>query len=233
MTNLNVTNLNNASAATIANVLDAKDGNTDGKIKASIWNEFVADKGGKTIQYEINLDNAVRSITTYLARTGQNVNDLASEWLTKAQESNANIKLSNKTLKSGNLTITVDPSGKEIYEFIKDQKGSNGYTYMEASKIVDDIELKARRGWGNHTYVDSNGKKRSNSLLAEVGLAPNAPYREENMAYVMKECVSMGILTQEEVDMYYKAKADFQEIRRNNPDINYLKLGFYLFLNNM
>ena len=59
----NVTNLKAASAGTIAMALDAKDGKSDGKISASIWNEFVADKGGKTIQYSINMDNAIKSIS--------------------------------------------------------------------------------------------------------------------------------------------------------------------------
>ncbi len=84
---IDVTNLKAASAGTIAMALDAKDGKSDGKISASIWNEFVADKGGKTIQNSINLDNAIKSISTYLARNAEsmkeNVNNLASNWLAK------------------------------------------------------------------------------------------------------------------------------------------------------
>lgn len=84
---IDVTNLKAASAGTIAMALDAKDGKSDGKISASIWNEFVADKGGKTIQNSINMDNAIKSISTYLARNAEsmkeNVNNLASNWLAK------------------------------------------------------------------------------------------------------------------------------------------------------
>lgn len=65
--------------------LDAADGKKDGKINASIWNEFVADKGGKTIKESIDVVAAMNSITTYAvknaATAGKAVNDLAKEWL--------------------------------------------------------------------------------------------------------------------------------------------------------
>ena len=69
----------------LAQNLDAKDGKCDGKISANIWNEFVADKGGKTIKNSITLENANRSISTYLAKnsqsTGKSKDDLGIEWL--------------------------------------------------------------------------------------------------------------------------------------------------------
>lgn len=72
----------------IAKELDKKDnGGEDNKIEASIWNEFVADKGGKQIRSHISLDNAIKSITTYLARnsakTGESFGDLADKWFNK------------------------------------------------------------------------------------------------------------------------------------------------------
>ncbi|MCQ2743999.1 MAG: hypothetical protein MJ230_04290 [bacterium] len=41
--------LNNTLAGSIAQNLDAADGKKDGYIDKSIWNEFVKNKGGKTI----------------------------------------------------------------------------------------------------------------------------------------------------------------------------------------
>lgn len=75
----------NSAAIELANKLDAQDsGGKDGKIEASIWNEFVKDKGGKTIQSSITIENARKSITTYLFNTanqlGKSVADVAKSW---------------------------------------------------------------------------------------------------------------------------------------------------------
>lgn len=84
------------SASQLAQKLDAADGKQDGKIEASIWNEFVADKGGKQIQNHITVNNAVKSITTYVAREskklGKAANDLANEWLTGKTGGAAEVK---------------------------------------------------------------------------------------------------------------------------------------------
>lgn len=71
-------------AKNISNVLDVSDGKKDKKISASVWNEFVKDKGGKTIKYSISLENAMKSISVYLEReskrTGKSKEDLAVKW---------------------------------------------------------------------------------------------------------------------------------------------------------
>lgn len=79
----------NSTALSIAKNLDKKDGVEDGKIKGSIWNQFVEDKGGNKISENgfISLENARKSITTYLMRNsqelGQTVKNLADNWLSK------------------------------------------------------------------------------------------------------------------------------------------------------
>lgn len=71
-------------AKSISNVLDISDGKKDKKISASVWNEFVKDKGGKKIKYSISLENAMKSISVYLEReskrTGKSKEDLAVKW---------------------------------------------------------------------------------------------------------------------------------------------------------
>ena len=83
--NFEIPKLQVTGAAGIAQELDKKDGKEDGKISASIWNEFVADKGGKTIQYSISIENARKSISTYLYKnsntTDESKNNIAAEWL--------------------------------------------------------------------------------------------------------------------------------------------------------
>lgn len=82
--NLKVTVTKANLAKGISNVLDISDGKKDKKISASVWNEFVKDKGGKTIKYSISLENAMKSISVYLEReskrTGKSKEDLAVKW---------------------------------------------------------------------------------------------------------------------------------------------------------
>lgn len=79
--------LNGTIAGQIAQRLDAKDGSKDGKIEASIWNDFVKDKGGKEVKEFINVVDAMNSITTYAVRNAKNaakgIDDLAMDWLGK------------------------------------------------------------------------------------------------------------------------------------------------------
>lgn len=86
MTELNLQKTSGANmATTIATQLDAQDGKQDGKISAPVWNEFVKDKGGKTIKYSISIENARKSISTYLAKnsqkSGMSTKDLGLNWL--------------------------------------------------------------------------------------------------------------------------------------------------------
>ena len=77
--------LNSTIAGQIAQKLDAADGTKDGKINASIWNEFAQEHGGKTIKESIDVESAMNSITTYAVRgakpAGKSVDDLAQGWL--------------------------------------------------------------------------------------------------------------------------------------------------------
>ena len=56
------------NARKVVQDLDAADGTTDGKIKASIWNEYAKEHGGKEIKNFIELDNAIRSVSIYNKR---------------------------------------------------------------------------------------------------------------------------------------------------------------------
>lgn len=71
-------------AENLFNKLDAKDGSTDQKINASVWNSFVSANGtGRTIRNFIEKDNAMRSIMTYLTRKSDaetSIDQLGEEW---------------------------------------------------------------------------------------------------------------------------------------------------------
>ena len=96
-------NLKSTLAYQIAVKLDAQDGTADGQISKSIWDGFVADKGGRQIEESISLKEAINFIATNLVRqaktAGKTVDELAKEWLGKVNSSET--PASGETKKSG------------------------------------------------------------------------------------------------------------------------------------
>ena len=68
------------NADAIFEKLDSKDGNSDRKIEASIWNKFAEVTGGNTIKEYIEEPNAMKSINTYLKRGGEAVQKKIAEF---------------------------------------------------------------------------------------------------------------------------------------------------------
>lgn len=82
--------LKTTSAGMLATKLDKSDGSSDGKIKGSVWNQFIDEIGtGTTIDENgaISVENAMRSITTYVVRQanslGKNIEELVQSWSSK------------------------------------------------------------------------------------------------------------------------------------------------------
>ena len=77
--------LGTTSAGALGKKLDAADGSEDGWINASIWNQFIQEKGGKTINEKISIVDAMKSITTYAVKAGtqlgSNANAVVDEWI--------------------------------------------------------------------------------------------------------------------------------------------------------
>lgn len=74
-------------AKNFAAKLDEADGKKDNKISASVWNNFVKDKGGKELKYSsyISLENAEKSITQYMydlhLSSKNSIDNINSEWI--------------------------------------------------------------------------------------------------------------------------------------------------------
>lgn len=156
-------NINNY-ARLIAQKLDSQDSNAgDNKIEASIWNKFVADKGGKTINNNITLDNAVKSISSYLANNakslGKSVEALAQEWLGGKPALNAdNLAASLAENNQKDVKLETDPDKikekhekamaelkakyNKTLEIAQKEKASNGLTYEKATDIMAEIRRK-------------------------------------------------------------------------------------------
>ena len=112
-------------AEVLANNLDWADGKSDKKISASVWNEFVKDKGGKTIENSISEKNAVKSISVYLEReskeTGKNKFELMMEWfnkINKKKSDSTNPKLSVRE-KVVLKKLTVNEQADQIAKYLK------------------------------------------------------------------------------------------------------------------
>ena len=94
-------------AKQLAEKLDALDnGGKNGKIEASVWNEFVKDKGGKTVKSYINTKSAVRSLVVYLCRQarekGRLIVELGQEWIDGLNSAQTKPAESGKTEPTGN-----------------------------------------------------------------------------------------------------------------------------------
>ncbi len=68
LANTSLENLRKTEAGQKALELDKADGKYDGKISASVWNEYAKGYGGNEIQNEIDVVDAMNSITTYSVR---------------------------------------------------------------------------------------------------------------------------------------------------------------------
>lgn len=121
-----VNNLTNI-AKEIVSKLDANDKKSDGKIEASIWNKFVCNKQGNEIHNYINKENALKSVIAYIkreaAKTGQQIEDIANEWLGKVVGETDETKINTNSSKTDNklgisyidVKSLVEPYGTEEY----------------------------------------------------------------------------------------------------------------------
>ncbi len=113
--------LNKTAAGLLAQKLDAQDGTKDGKIEASIWNDFVDDKGGKKIKSSIGIVAAMNSITTYAVRMAkqakQTATDLCMTWFppgaSAGTKPEAGAKAANGAV-NGSKTQETPPANKPL-----------------------------------------------------------------------------------------------------------------------
>lgn len=139
----------NALATQLACLLDEKDKKgKDNKIEASIWNSFVADKGGKQIKRYINVNVAIKSLAKYLyhqaREKGTLIKRLGQDWLDS-------ISIVPETKSNKNKKIN-DP----------DKKVDTSYSKMNRTKAINRAkndtrleELKGGKGWSisNDSFI--------------------------------------------------------------------------------
>ena len=84
--------LNGTEAGKTAQELDAKDGTVDGYISASVWNAYADEHGGQHVQKEIQVKEAMNSITNYSIKEAQEKVRAEKEALPTDGEGNAQVK---------------------------------------------------------------------------------------------------------------------------------------------
>lgn len=187
-----------SEALILAHSLDEKDGKTDGKISASVWNKFVQGKGGKTIQYSITVENAAKSISTYLARnsqsTGKSKDELLVNWFTQNSKVDNNKKntldlsfLEEQNKKNALKPEVIEKNANAIADFVTGQKESFSISPYNVAQVF----LKASEKFGNGKLPPTLG-----TSLYLVSLFPA----------LVKKANELGIST------YYKENQRFENI---------------------
>ena len=101
----------------IALKLDKMDeGGKDSKINKSIWDKFAQEYNGKEINESMTLEQATKSITTYLIRKaselGTTAEKLAQEWLGKDSNEQSENRSNNRSFEIENNTVEQNPTIK-------------------------------------------------------------------------------------------------------------------------
>lgn len=214
---------NNLNVNEIFAKLDAMDGGgADGKIEASIWNTFADVAGGKHIKNFINKDNAIKSISAYIARASEDVKNKISDFV-----KNSNI---DNTKATGNSSTTNTTSKTDedstISRMIEERETAIKQAKEEQPKLEEKIRVKASNGM---SYKEAQGIMRRffvrlayGSLGMQECLLPIPSHDEIEW---MGKCLSSNERSKAGYELFLKAKSAIYELERENSDIfkNYKK----------
>ena len=165
----NIFNLGNNNFQIKANAvfqtLDAKDkGGADGRIEASIWNEFADKVGGKHINQYITQQNAVKSINAYIKRGGEIVKQAIYDYLgwstDKAHERINNAKKMLEDVAKGTSQVTIRiAQDKKTGEIVKEATLSDGRYIIASYDKQGNIEsIVVSTETGQATETSQNGQ---------------------------------------------------------------------------
>ena len=142
--NVNGSNLN---ANEIFAKLDSMGNGNDGKIEASIWNQFADIAGGNHINNYIEQQSALKSIQTYLSKATSEVKNKIAEYVNsgKTDYSSADEAYNELQKQVEQKTETekkarVEYNKKiEAHEKIVNTPASNGLSYKDARVLIKSI----------------------------------------------------------------------------------------------
>lgn len=172
--------LKNTSAYKIAENLDKQDGTADGKISASVWNEFVKDKGGKEVKEFINIEDAMKSITTYAIRGAKvakiTANELGDKWF-KATPESGNADAADGAAGAGGAGSADDKKNAPV------NKGD-----VDKDKAAAAKEQGLRPTYNSKYYYSETEKEhyKWNPKTKKFTKYPNIAYFNKDQTYVRK-----------------------------------------------
>lgn len=214
---------NNLNVNEIFAKLDAMDGGgADGKIEASIWNTFADVAGGKHIKNFINKDNAIKSISAYIARASEDVKNKISDFVknsnidnTKATGNSSTTNTTSKTDEDSTISRMIEERETAIKQAKEEQpkleekirvKASNGMSYKEAQGIMRRINSLFRHGVAVTKTMECLLEIPSHDQIEWLGeVLSSMPSNRKRV----KECY----------ELFLKAKSAIYELERDNPDI--------------
>ena len=144
-------------AKQIANTLDEMDKNpNDKKVEASVWNQFVKDKGGKQISKYIDADDAIKSLVVYLCRQAKEksrlIVELGQEWI-KNLEGNRYEEVDFSSKNQPSKISKVKPNIKKKHCSTK-KKVDTSYSKLSREKALEKAKNDSRleklnggKGW--------------------------------------------------------------------------------------
>lgn len=194
-------NGNQNMASFLAQNLDAKDGKIDGKISANVWNEFVNDKGGKTIKQFITTADATKSISVYLAKnsqaTGKSKEGLVVEWI--QQEDNSPQKI--KKMKDMEKTLGFEAQAKKAALTPEQIKKDANYVVEAVTGKSEGIAINYHNA--AQVFLKASEKFKDGKFPKSIG---TTLYLMHLYPDLIKKAKELGIAT------YYKEEQKFGDI---------------------
>lgn len=137
----------------------------DEKIEACVWNQFAKVAGGKEIKNEILKEDAIKSISTYIARASSEVKEQIANFLNMQSSRNEYLKANYTEEQRQSLLMTdeeLEQKRQELAKEVVDVKASNGMNYETAMKKISKLWLDFM-GMGStgfyHTVPDFGAKE--------------------------------------------------------------------------
>ncbi len=221
---------NNLNVNEIFAKLDAMDGGgADGKIEASIWNTFADVAGGKHIKNFINKDNAIKSISAYIARASEDVKNKISDFLKNSNASSTNNTSATDTSSTANTIETLDAGTfrSRLIDFWREEEApAIKQAKEEQPKLEEKIGAKASNGM---SYKEAQGIMRRIYSLFGSGVAVTKTSESfleipshdkiEWLGKVLSSLASEKERAKELYELFSEAKSAIYELEKNNPDI--------------
>lgn len=124
--------INNTEAGSIAKELDAQDGSVDGRISASVWNEYIDKWGGGHVKENISIKDATNIITKYMVDAIEINKAKTKELIDFVKKFLGVSKITDADLAKFKEMTQLDPNTAKVINFIMEKLGNNKQNLQES-----------------------------------------------------------------------------------------------------